>query len=108
MWRLHWYFPELKSKSRYDYIHECYFPRQLFEQKVFIFHMCINDVGSGASLVTQMQPIGNLQNAWIMFEHVKHVASWTTMACHVYDSTYYKVMTIEVCDIQFKDPKAQK
>jgi hypothetical protein len=30
-----------------------------------------------------MQPTGDLQNVWIMFDHVKCVAGWTTMACHV-------------------------
>jgi hypothetical protein len=42
-------------------------------------------VGSGKSLVTQMQLARDLQNVWIMFDHVKHVAIWTIMACHVYD-----------------------
>jgi hypothetical protein len=35
-----------------------------------------------------------------MFDHVKHVVGWTTMACHVYNPTYYKVMTIAVCDME--------
>jgi hypothetical protein len=43
-----------------------------------------------------------------MFDHVKHVVSWTTMACHVYDSAYCKVMTITVCDMQFQETKAQQ
>ncbi len=43
-----------------------------------------------------------------MFDHVKHVASWTTMACHVYNSTYCKVMTIVVCDMQFEETKVQQ
>jgi hypothetical protein len=30
---------------------------------------------------------------------VKHVKKWTTMACHVYDSTYCRVMTIAICDM---------
>jgi hypothetical protein len=59
--------------------------------------MSINGVGSGVSLVTLMQLIGDLQNVWIMFHHVKHVASWTTMVYHVYDMAYCKVMTIVVC-----------
>jgi hypothetical protein len=29
------------------------------------------------------------------------------MACHVYDSTYYSVMTIAVCDMQSEDATAQ-
>jgi len=63
---------ELKSKSQYDYIQECCFLGQVYGQKVFIFKMSINGVGSGVSLV--MQPIRDLQNVWIMFDHVKHVA----------------------------------
>ncbi len=41
----------------------------------------------------------NLQNAWIMFDHVKRVVGWTTMACHVYDPMFCKVSTIAVCDM---------
>jgi hypothetical protein len=42
-----------------------------------------------------------------MFDHVKCVKKWTTMACHVYDSTYCRVMTIAVCDMQSEDATAQ-
>jgi hypothetical protein len=56
-------------------------------------------------LVWRMQPSDDMQNAWMMFDHVKCVQGWTTMACHVYDLVYYKVMTIVVCDMQFKDTK---
>ncbi len=38
-----------------------------------------------------------------MFDHCKHVPSWITMACHVYDFNYVRVMTIEVCDMQLKE-----
>jgi hypothetical protein len=38
-----------------------------------------------------------------MFDHVKHVQAWTTMACHMYDARYCKVMTFAVCDIQHED-----
>jgi len=31
-------------------------------------------------------------------DHVKHVASWTTMVYHAYDHVYYKVLTIAICD----------
>ncbi len=75
---------------------------------MFIFKMSINVVGSGMSLVTQMQLVGDLQNVWIMFDHVKHVASWTTMFCHVYDSTYCKMMTIVICDMHSKDKEVQQ
>jgi hypothetical protein len=52
--------------------------------------------GSGVDLVKRMQPSGDLEDAWMMFDHVKSVKKWTTMACHVYDSTYCRVMTITV------------
>jgi hypothetical protein len=55
-------------------------------------------------LVRRMQPGGDLENVWIMFDHVKQ---WTTMACHVYDSAYCRVMTIAVCDMQSEDAAAQ-
>ena len=42
-----------------------------------------------------------------MFDHVKCVWSWTTMACHVYDSTYCRVMTIAVCKMQLEDVATQ-
>jgi len=40
-----------------------------------------------------------------MFDHVKHVQRWTTMAYHVNDPIYYKVMMSVVCDMQFEDTK---
>ncbi len=46
-----------------------------------------------------MQHVGDLQNAW-MFDHVKNVDGWTTMACHVYDPVYCKVLTIVVCGMK--------
>ncbi len=45
---------------------------------------------------------------WIMFDHVNRVACWTTMACHVYDLAYCKMMTIAICDMQSEDTKAQQ
>ena len=59
--------------------------------KVFIFKMSEVGPGSGVNLVVQMQPSGDLELAWIMFDHIKHVSNWTTMACHMYDyiSTCY-------------------
>jgi hypothetical protein len=42
-----------------------------------------------------------------MFDHVKRVKGWTTLACHVYDCFYYKVMTITICDMQYEDLEVQ-
>jgi hypothetical protein len=63
--------------------------------------------GSGMDLVKRMQPGGDLQDGWIMFDHVKRVKKWTIMACHVYDSAYCHVMTIAICDMQSEDAAAQ-
>ncbi len=78
------------------------------DKKMFIFKMSINGVRSGFSLVTQMQPTWDLQNAYIMFNHVKCVDGWTIMACHVYDPMYCKMLTIAICDMQSKDTEAQQ
>lgn len=52
--------------------------------------------GCGVHLVKQMQLGGDLKNSYMMFNHVKHVQGWLTMACHVYDLVYYKVMFIAI------------
>jgi hypothetical protein len=79
----------------------------LVSKKVFVFKMSKVGPGSSVHLVKQMQPSGDLQEAWIMFDHVKRIKHWTTMACHVYDSTYCQVMTVVVYDMQSKDVAAQ-
>ncbi len=63
--------------------------------------------GSGYDLIKPMQPKGDLQITWIMFDHVKCVEGWMTFVCHVYDYFYCKVMIITICDMQFKDTKSQ-
>jgi hypothetical protein len=65
----------------------------------------MNGVRSGASLITLMQLAKDLQDAWIMFDHVKRVLSYITKTYHVYNPTYCKLMTIVVCDMQFEDTK---
>jgi hypothetical protein len=54
-------------------------------KKVIMFTMLLYGVASGVDLVRHMQPKGDLQNCWLMFDHVKHVHEWITMACNVYD-----------------------
>ncbi len=43
-----------------------------------------------------------------MFDHVKHVVGLTIMACHVYDHVYYKMLAIDVCDMQFDEIEVQQ
>jgi hypothetical protein len=63
--------------------------------------------GSGVDLVKRMQPDGDLEDAWMMFDHVKRIKKWITMACHFYDSTYCRAMTIAVCDMQSEGATTQ-
>ena len=43
-----------------------------------------------------------------MFDHVKHVPYWTTLAAHVYEPTHCKVMTICCCDMKSEMADHQK
>jgi hypothetical protein len=62
---------------------------------------------SSVDLMKSMQSEGNLENAWMMFDYIKRVKEWTTMACHVYVLDYKKVMTIGTCDMQSEDTEIQ-
>jgi hypothetical protein len=98
----------LRGCSHWAYVHENKFPEQGSDSdKVFVFKMSEMGPGSRVHLVTRMQPGGDLEDAWIMFDHVKRIKHWTTMACHVYDSAYCCVMTIAVYDMQSEDASAQ-
>jgi hypothetical protein len=99
---------KLRGASNWKFVQQNRFPGQGADMdKVFVFKMSEVGPGSGVDLVKRMQSGGNLENSWIMFDHVKRVRSWTTMACHVYDSTYCRVITIAVCDMQSQDFAAQ-
>jgi hypothetical protein len=98
----------LRGCSNWPYVQENMLPGQGFDfDKVFVFKMSEVGPSSGVDLVKRMQPSGDLEDVWMMFNHVKCVKKWTTMACHVYDFTYCSVMTIAVCDMQSEDAAAQ-
>ena len=69
--------------------------------------MFVDLLGSVVELVKIMQVGGDMENSWIMFDHVKHVKFLTTMVCHVYNSRYCKVLIIACCDMQSKDTTSQ-
>ena len=77
------------------------------QEKVFLSKMLIDGIGSGVDLLRQMQLGRDLLNSFNMFDHVKRVKAWTTIGCHVYNSTYCKVMTIAVCDMQTESTEGQ-
>ena len=74
---------------------------------MFVFKMSVDLPGSSVELMKRMQVGGDMENSLIMFDHVKRLKDWTTMACHVYDSRYCKVFTIACCDMQSEDGAAQ-
>ena len=74
----------------------------------YIFKMSIVALGSGVDLVRRMQPGGDLELQWIMFDHVKCISHWTTLGVHVYDQVHYKVMTICVCNMKSEMVDHQK
>jgi hypothetical protein len=99
---------KLRGLNNWSYVQRNMFPGQGEDSdKVFVFKMSEMGPGSGVDLVKRMQPGGDVESSWIMFDHVKRVKHWTTMACHVYDSTYCRVMTIACCDMQSEDKDAQ-
>jgi hypothetical protein len=98
----------LRGLSTWDFVQNNMFPGQGSEvDKVYVFKMSELGPASGVDLVKRMQPTGDLELSWMMFDHVRRVRNWTTMACHVYDSTYCRVMTIACCDMQSEDAEAQ-
>ena len=61
---------------------------------MYVFKMLEDRPRSSVDLVKRMQLGGDMENVWL-----KRIQEWTTMAYHVYDATYCKVMTIVVCDM---------
>jgi hypothetical protein len=99
---------KLRSVNTWVYIQRNQIPGQGDEtNKIFVFKMSEVGPDNGVDLIKRMQLGKDLDNAWIMSNHIKRVARWTTMACHVYDETYQRVMTIAWCDFQSKDNDAQ-
>jgi hypothetical protein len=96
----------MKTYTTIEYVHGNVFPGQ-GKDKVYVFKMPEDRPGSGVNLVKHMQPRGDLENAWLIFDHINRVKVWTTMAYHVYDVVYCKVMTIAVYDMQLEDTKVQ-
>ena len=75
----------LRGCSKWEYIHKNKFPGQGKDgDKVFVSKM--KGPGSRVDLVRGMQPLCDLEDAWIMLDHIKGTKEWTTMACHMYDS----------------------
>ena len=65
---------KLKGSSNWAFVQENKFPGQGSDSdKVFVFKMSEVGPASGVDLVKRMQQGEDLQNTWIMFDHVKRV-----------------------------------
>jgi hypothetical protein len=73
---------EMERVAKMEYIHDSIFPGQ-GQDKVYLFKMLVDGPRSGVDRVHRMQPGGDLHNFFVMFDHVKWVKPWTTLACHV-------------------------
>jgi hypothetical protein len=70
----------MKRYTTIEYIYGNVIPGQS-KEKDYVLKMLVDGRGSGVHLVKRMQPRGVLENAWFMFDHVKLVQAWTTVAC---------------------------
>lgn len=62
----------LRGCSKWEYVQESKFRSQRATgEKVFIFKMTEKGPRLGVDLVKRMQPAGDLEYCWIMFDHVK-------------------------------------
>ena len=88
---------KLRGLSSWAFVLHNMFPSQGNDfDKVFIFKMSeVGPMCSGVDLFTRMQLDGDLELEWMMFDHVKLVNGWTTMACHVYNLTYLKIKMLK-------------
>ena len=83
----------------YDYIHDNLLSGQGQEKIVYISKMSTCRVVSGVDIVRRMQPGGDLEYEWVMYDHLKRMEDWTTTDIHIYDPKFRKVVTIAVCDM---------
>ena len=96
----------LKDHYAFKFVHGSRF-RGKSKDKLFVLKMFVDLPHSGVKLVKRMQVGGDMENSWIMFDHIKRLKDWSTMTCHMYDSRYYKPLTIACCNMQSKDGAAQ-
>ena len=89
---------ELKDYLNFEFFHRNQFLGQN-EGKVFV-QEAVWIWSSTCSLEVTFKIVGSCSTIC--------VSSWTTKACHVYDSKYYKVMTIVLCDMQSEDAAAHE
>ena len=91
----------LKDHSGFKYIHGSRFMGQC-KDRVFVCRKPIDLPGSDVDLVKRIQVGGDMENSWIMFDHVKHMKDRTALAYQIYNK-YCKMLTIVCRDMQSVD-----
>jgi hypothetical protein len=69
------FFNSIMSMIRHsiiEHIHSNVFPGQK-KEKVYVFKMLVERLGSNVDLIKRMQPGGDLENVWLMFDHANCV-----------------------------------
>jgi hypothetical protein len=64
--------------------------------------MCTHGFGSGMELMRRMTK-GDSITYWVKFDHIKRMHDWTIMGAHLYDSSYYYLLTITLCEMKEED-----
>ncbi|MCO5593948.1 hypothetical protein L7F22_047967 [Adiantum nelumboides] len=96
---------DLKSKSKYPFIHSLLFLGKLkTAQQPHVFEMLVKGPGSGVDLVNRIRLGGNLEHMWV---HVHRVQGWPTMSAHVYDPFVRELLTIATCKFTVENKHAQ-
>lgn len=94
----------LKDHSSFTFAHG---NRFLGKSKGFVFKMLVNLPRSGVELMKGTQVGGDMQNQWIVFEHVKWLKEWQTMVCRIYDIKCFEVLAIACCNMPFENGATQ-
>lgn len=88
----------LRDHSGFNYVYSSIFLGR-FQVEIIVFKMLVDLPWSGVNCVKCMQVGRDMKNYWVLFDHIKCLKDWTTLAYHMYDSKYCKVPTIVFCGI---------
>lgn len=100
---------DIRVNTKYSFIQDNCFHGQKDETRLcYLFKMSTHRRGSGVDIVRRMSTDKcDLHRCWVVFDHVKRIEGWTTLAAYVYDPHYRGVMTITTCDMKAKDKLPQ-
>ncbi len=50
---------------------------------------------------------GDFITYWVKFDHIKRMHDWTAMGAPLYDSSYYYLLTITLCEMKEEDVESK-